>query len=266
MEARLDPTPDQLTLQPRLLKGTIFELLHARIIAGQYAAGEWLRQEDIATQLGVSMTPVREALDLLVSAGLAERIPYRGVRVLQLTPEEIADSYYLRLLLECSAARAAADAITQDQVEELHRLVEQMHGLVTLNDISSQRQLNRQFHMAIAAAAGMPLLTRTYETILNTFPDWMLYEYMFRHPELLASSLEQEYMEHLQIVQALAAHDTEQAEAQAANHIINRAGELETYLQIPAELLRRREQQVRTLLGLQNIPQTLPGASPAPSF
>jgi DNA-binding GntR family transcriptional regulator len=251
MEARLDTS---LTLQPRLLNRTIFELLHARIIAGKYAAGEWLRQEDIASQLGVSMTPVREALDLLVSAGLAERIPYRGVRVLQLAPEEIADSYYLRLLLECSAARAAAQVITPFQVAGLFSLLEQMHGLVTLNDISSQRQLNRQFHMSVTAAAGMPLLTRTYETILNTFPDWMLYEYMFRHPELLADSLEQEYQEHLRLVQALAAHDPDQAVAQAGNHITNRAGELETYLNIPAELLRSREGQVRTLLGLDKIP------------
>ena len=98
------------------------------------------------------------------------------------------------------------------------------------------------------------MLTRTYETILNTFPDWMLYEYMFRHPELLASSLEQEYTEHLQLVQALAAHDPDQAAFQAGNHIINRAGELETYLNIPGELLRRREQQVRALLGLAKIP------------
>ena len=251
MEARIDTS---LTLQPRLLNRTIFELLHARIIAGKYAAGEWLRQEDIASQLGVSMTPVREALDLLVSAGLAERIPYRGVRVLQLAPEEIADSYYLRLLLECSAAQAAAQAITPAQVTDLFGLLEQMRGPLTLNDISSQRQLNRQFHMSITAAAGMPLLTRTYETILNTFPDWMLYEYMFRHPELLADSLEQEYQEHLRLVQALAAHDPDQAVAQAGNHITNRAGELETYLNIPAELLRAREQQVRTLLGLDKIP------------
>lgn len=254
METRLDPTPDQLTLQPRLLNRTIFELLHARIIAGKYAAGEWLRQEDIASQLGVSMTPVREALDLLVSAGLAERIPYRGVRVLQLTPDEIADSYYLRLLLEGSAARLAAQAITPAQLSELSSMLEQMHGQVTLNDISSQRQLNRQFHMSITAAAGMPLLTRTYETILNTFPDWMLYEYMFRHPELLASSLEQEYAEHLQLVQALAAHDPTQAAFQAGRHIINRAVELENFLNVPPQLLRQREQQVRAVLGLENIP------------
>jgi DNA-binding GntR family transcriptional regulator len=82
----------------------------------------------------------------------------------------------------------------------------------------------------------------------------MLYEYMFRHPELLADSLEQEYQEHLRLVQALAAHDPDQAVAQAGNHITNRAGELETYLNIPAELLRARERQVRTLLGLDKIP------------
>ena len=250
MEARLDSTVEPSTLQPRLLKGTIFELLHARIIAGKYTAGEWLRQEEIATQLGVSMTPVREALDLLVSAGLAERIPYRGVRVVKLTPEEIADSYYLRLLLECSAARAAAHAITPAQVKELEELVEQMHRRVTLNEISTQRQLNRQFHMAVATAGGMPLLTKTYETILNTFPDWMLYEYMFRHPELLACSLEQEYAEHHRLVEALAAHDAAQAVFHAGRHIMNRAGELETYLNIPGDLLRQREQQISALLGL----------------
>jgi DNA-binding GntR family transcriptional regulator len=254
LEPLLEPAAPSLALQPRLLKGAIFELLHARIIAGKYAAGEWLRQEEIATQLGVSMTPVREALDLLVSAGLAERIPYRGVRVLQLTPEEIADSYYLRLLLECSAARAAAQAITPAQVDELERLLEQMNGLVTLNEISSQRQLNRQFHIAVAAAAGMPLLTRTYETILNTFPDWMLYEYMFRHPELLASSLEQEYAEHRALVEALGTHNPDQAAFQAGQHIINRAGELETYLNIPHKLLHQRERQIRALLGLEKTP------------
>ena len=253
MEAHLETTPEVLTLQPRLLKGTIFELLHARIIAGKYLAGEWLRQEEIASQLGVSMTPVREALDLLVSAGLAERIPYRGVRVLQLAPEEIAEAYFMRLLLECSAARVAAQAITPPQVAELEKLVEQMHGLVTLNDISSQRQLNRQFHVTVAAATGMPLLVKTYETVLNTFPDWMLYEYMFRHPELLAPSLEQEYREHRQLVQALAAHDAEQAIYQAGRHIMQRASELETYLNIPGELLSQRGQQVCALLGLEQL-------------
>ena len=68
-------------IQKRPLKEDIFNVLHEKIISGVYKPGDWLRQEDIATLLGVSMTPVREGLDLLVSAGLAERVPYRGVRV-----------------------------------------------------------------------------------------------------------------------------------------------------------------------------------------
>jgi len=63
---------EQSTVQHKPLKEEIFEVLHKQIIAGKYAPGDWLRQEDIASQMGVSMTPVREALDLLVAAGLAE--------------------------------------------------------------------------------------------------------------------------------------------------------------------------------------------------
>jgi len=72
-------TEKELTHKP--LKEEIYDALHRQIIAGKYGPGDWLRQEDIATLMCVSMTPVREALDLLVSTGLAERVPYRGVRV-----------------------------------------------------------------------------------------------------------------------------------------------------------------------------------------
>jgi DNA-binding FadR family transcriptional regulator len=74
-------------IQKRPLKEDIFDVLHEKIISGAYKPGDWLRQDDIATQLGVSMTPVREALDLLVSSGLAERVPYRGVRVREISGE-----------------------------------------------------------------------------------------------------------------------------------------------------------------------------------
>ena len=84
-------------IQKRPLKEDIFDVLHAKIISGMYKRGDWLRQEEIATQLGVSMTPVREALDLLVSAGLAERVPYRGVRVREMSEKDVVEAYGLRL-------------------------------------------------------------------------------------------------------------------------------------------------------------------------
>src|SRR3989304_5133030 len=90
------------------LKEELFDALHRQIIAGKYGPGDWLRQEEIATQMGVSMTPVREALDLLVATGLAERVPYRGVRVREMSPKDVADAYGLRLILEALTAREAA--------------------------------------------------------------------------------------------------------------------------------------------------------------
>src|SRR5512143_141982 len=210
--ARLDTIYNTSMLEAALvhrkpLKEEVFEILHGRIVAGQYAAGEWLRQEDISSQLGVSMTPVREALDLLVSAGLAERVPYRGVRVLEPSSKEILNSYGMRLLLESAAVHAAAQNASGTQVAQLRAILEESRTLVELKDMSRQRVLSRQLHSAIVAASGNAQLHRVYTTVLNTFPDWMLYEYQFRHPELLDESMNGEYREHGAIVDAVAMHD-----------------------------------------------------------
>ena len=243
------------TVQRKSLKEEVFEVLHGRIIAGQYSAGEWLRQEDISTRLGVSMTPVREALDLLVSAGLAERVPYRGVRVLEPTSKEILNSYGMRLLLESAAVFAAARSATSAQISELCTILSESRSLVTLNDMSRQRVLSRQLHSAIVAASGNPQLHRIYITVLNTFPDWMLYEYLFRHPELLDQSMNNEYREHGAIVEAVACHDARMAVERTLEHLLNRGRELETYLGIPRDLVQATEKQVLPLLARISKPE-----------
>jgi len=232
-------------VQHKPLKEEIFEVLHRQIIAGKYSPGEWLRQEDIASQMGVSMTPVREALDLLAASGLAERVPYRGVRVLQLSTQEIIESYGLRIMLEPVAAKEAAPRITPRQVEALNEIVEQMRSHVTLNDMSRARQLSREFHMFIVAASGNTLLNKLYNLVANTFPDWMLYEAMFRHPELLENSLAREQAEHAAIVSALACGDPEKAAQKTLEHILHIGKDLEELLDIPAELIRRKEYLVK---------------------
>jgi DNA-binding GntR family transcriptional regulator len=233
--------------QRKPIKDVIFEALHQRIIAGTYEPGEWLRQEEISSQLGVSQTPVREALDLLVSAGLAERVPYRGVRVLQLTAEEIADAYAVRLLLESVAARAAAFSHSPTQAERLFQIAVQTKNLVTLNDMSALRQLNREFHQTVVAAGGNALLSKLYKMMTNTFPDWMLYEYMFRHPELLQPSLAREYEDHTAIAQAVAVGNVELAVQRTRQHIQELSRELVLYLGIPADLLKDKERQLLEL-------------------
>ena len=126
-------------IQKRPLKEDIFDVLHEKIISGLYKPGDWLRQDDIATQLGVSMTPVREALDLLVSSGLAERVPYRGVRVREISAKDVGEAYGLRLVLEAIIAREAARNITRGQVSGLERTIVEMKKHDSLKEMSTAR-------------------------------------------------------------------------------------------------------------------------------
>ena len=245
MNTSLDTQKDLENLQRKSLKEEIFDVLHEKIIAGKVGPGEWLRQDDIATQLGVSMTPVREALDLLVSVGLAERVPYRGVRVPQPSADEIAEAYAMRLLLEAAGARAAALRREQVQVDELKRILSRMKGLLSLNDMSTLRQLSRQFHQSVVAIGGNKTLDRLYEMVMNSFPDWMLYEYLFRHADLLESSLADEYREHMKLVEAIEVGNADLAEQQAIAHIRSLGEDLETFLGISHEVLETKARALR---------------------
>ncbi len=238
------------TVQHKPLKEEIFEALHKQIIAGKYLPGDWLRQEEIASQMGVSMTPVREGLDLLVAAGLAERVPYRGVRVPEMSKNDIVQAYGLRLILEAIAAREAAMHITREQVSALSRTQDELKNQVTLNELSYARQLSREFHRNIVAAAGNNLLSKLYDIVANAFPDWMLYEAMFHHPDLLTESLIDDEKEHRTILNALAKGKPDEAAQKAVDHIVHLGASLEKLLDIPPELLREKERQVLLLIKL----------------
>lgn len=234
------PTTNETENTKRPLKEDIFDALLEKIISGGYKPGDWLRQEDIASQLGVSMTPVREALDLLDAAGLAERVPYRGVRVPQPAHEEIAESYVTRLLLEKAVNRAAALNREQAHVEALKRIVAQSQKLIRLDDMSASRKLSGDFHSTVAEATKNSTLIRVYKVAGNSFPDWMLYQAMFEHPEALEQSVIEEYREHLAIADAIEAQDADLAEQRAMEHIRDIGKQIVMYLGVPQELLDQK--------------------------
>ena len=235
-------------IQKRPLKEDIFDVLHEKILAGIYKPGDWLRQEDIATQLGVSMTPVREGLDLLVSAGLAERVPYRGVRVREMSTKDVVEAYGMRLILEAIIAREAARNITPGQMADLESMLDEMRTHDTLKEVSSERKSSRDFHSAIAEATKNDLLIKLYAVVANAFPDWLLYEALFRYPELISDSMASTYREHVAIVDALKKGDAERAVQKSIEHLLESGKWLEEHLDIPAELLREKEEQVSSLM------------------
>ena len=235
-------------IQKRPLKEDIFDVLHAKIISGVYKPGDWLRQDDLATQLGVSMTPVREALDLLVSTGLAERVPYCGVRVREMSTKDVVEAYGLRLILEALIAREATKNIAHEQLAGLQAMLDEMKKHESLEEIAYARQLSREFHSAIAEASRNDLLIKLYAVVANAFPDWLLYEVLFRKPELLADSMASTYKEHIAIVEALKEGDADKAVQKSIEHVLESGKGLKEYLNIPAELVREKEEQVFLLM------------------
>ncbi|HAE59780.1 MAG TPA: GntR family transcriptional regulator, partial [Anaerolineae bacterium] len=97
--------PPELT-NHRQLRNVVADRLRSAILEGFYKPGEWLRQEKLAQELGVSQMPVREALKELATEGLIEHVPYRGVRVIAFSPDDVGDLYAHRAFLEGRAARA----------------------------------------------------------------------------------------------------------------------------------------------------------------
>src|SRR5919198_2007479 len=111
--------------------------LQAQVASGKLPLGSWLRQDHLAAELGVSRTPIREALRLLSARGVVELIPNRGARVRLPRLREIREAYVLRAELEGLAAQLAADLATHDQLDRL-------------------RDAERLFEDAVAAFAQAP--------------------------------------------------------------------------------------------------------------
>ena len=201
-----------------------------------------------ATSLGVSMTPVREALDLLVATGLAERVPYRGVRVREMITKDVVEAYGLRMILEAMIAQEAAKNITPEQVKVLEKMLAEMGKYRSLKDVSHIRQLSREFHSIIAESSNNDLLIKVYAVVANAFPDWLLYEAIFRKPELLKSSMDDMQREHTAILDALKKRDPDKAIQKSIEHLMESGKWLADYLDVPVELIREKEEQASFLL------------------
>lgn len=133
-----------------------FAYIKQRLLSGELAAGERVTEEGLARDLGISRTPVREAIRMLVADGFLHFKPNSGAYVAHWTDEEIRQAYDLRALLESEIAAAAALAITPAELQALEALQERIDAAAAgRGDAALRRRsaLNREFHSAIAAAS-----------------------------------------------------------------------------------------------------------------
>ncbi len=201
----------------------VAERIRAEILEGRLKPGEWLRQERLAQEHGVSQMPVREALKRLAAEGLVEHVPYRGVRVVEFSSADVQDLYACRAFIEGMAARFAARSISDEDVAELRTLAARMAECPIPEELHEYRELNRRFHEAIFRASGRSFLVRTLAQLWAAFPT-MLWSNVPRVATGSDPSRDQpDLEEHAAIVDALAAHDPKAAE-RAVRHHIEEAG------------------------------------------
>jgi DNA-binding GntR family transcriptional regulator len=197
--------------------GEAYEKLRMGIISGSLAGGERLGEVDLAENLGISRTPIREALRRLASEGLVEIIPNRGARVATWANEDLDEIYRLRAHLEGYAAASAAARIDESTVKELTDLCEAMEaceGRRTTKDLDRITTLNARFHAKILDAASSPRLAN----LLSSVVEVPLVFRAFRRysPEALSRSMGH----HRDLVAALSAQDGAWASAVMQSHIL----------------------------------------------
>lgn len=148
-------TPSAPEVFPPASRQTAYTALRARIAAGQLSPGTWLREASLAAELGLSRTPVREALRTLAAEGLVELVHNRGARVVPWTADDVDETYRLRALLEGEAAGLAARRASAEHVAAMALAQERYERSIEAGAPAVERAgCNDAFHAAVVAASG----------------------------------------------------------------------------------------------------------------
>ena len=234
-----------ITKQHQSLAELTYQTIRDMILSGEYQPGDWLRQEQLAQQLEVSYTPIRQALDWLVADGLAEHVSHKGVRLAIIDEIEIAEAYSLRLLLVPILARVAAENRSTDEIKHLQDILDLLEKTTSLDNMRDRRGLNREFHKTISESAGFKTLERLSEIVWNRFPDWMFYEGLYKEPDSITKRFTREDKEHREILKSIINQNPQLAMDLSKDHIKAFMKEdLMDVFNIPGDVLDKMEKQM----------------------
>lgn len=197
----------------RSLSSKVFKYVRLGIIEGRYKSGDFLIETRLASELGVSRTPVREALRQLELEDLVECIPNRGVIVKGISSEDIDDIYTIRLQLEGLAAYWASQRIKPSQLNRLEEIIELMELYTRRNNSTNLARLDTEFHEIIFTAAN----SRSLKHILVWLHQNIQYA---RQSSLMSPSrTPKSFEEHKMIFTALETGEADLAKAYMERHI-----------------------------------------------
>ena len=197
------------------LRDVVFNTLRQAILRGELKPGERLMEIQLANKLGVSRTPVREAISKLELEGLVLMVPRKGAEVAEITEKSLKDVLEVRKALEELAVQLACEKITKEDIQELEKAGEDFKKVLKSRDITEIAEADVRFHDVIYMATDNQKLI----SLLNNFREQMYryrVEYLKKeevHTQLIA--------EHDAIVESVAKRDKERATSIVCQHIDN---------------------------------------------
>ena len=210
------PIDFEVTMNEYLpLRDVVFNTLRRAILRGELKPGERLMEIQLANKLGVSRTPIREAIRKLELEGLVLMIPRKGAEVAEITEKNLRDVLEVRCALEELAVQLACDRIERNRIRELHAAAAHFRDILDSDDITQIAAADEAFHDVIFKATGNERLIQ----LLNNLREQMYrcrIEYLKKkecYPQLLK--------EHATIMKAIEEHDKEKATRITGQHINN---------------------------------------------
>jgi DNA-binding GntR family transcriptional regulator len=193
------------------LRRVVLEEIRRRIIAGVYAPGERVFEDQIAADLDVSRNPVREALQALAGEGFIELEPRRGARVAVVSQAQAGELFEVREVLEGLVASLAATRRTEAEVAAMRAVVEEGCDAAEAGNLADLPALNTRFHTLLAMTARNEMLAETIERLRHLI-EWI-------YSQRIAQRAPRSWREHSLIVDAIAGGDADTAERVARAHI-----------------------------------------------
>lgn len=195
----------------RTTTNIVADEIRQRILSGQLKEGEQIRQEAIATELGVSRIPVREALRQLEAEGLITLVSHKGAEVTRLEPSEIAELFEIRMMLESSMFGLAIDKIAERDLKAAEALIEDMRNDAAIEEWGT---LNWQFHETLYRPAERPATAKILRRVHDNID-----RYVRLQITLTQDGKELAHQQHQELVDAARAKDHEKGLALLNSHI-----------------------------------------------
>ena len=221
-----------------------YRTIRSQIFGGLYKAGDRLKEEELAEQIGVSRTPIREALRRLNAEHIVEFAPNHGACVANWSSDDIDEIYALRGLLECHVARRAAERISVEEIASLDTIQDEIEAAAasgTKEDLDRVAELNHRFHNILLRAARSDRVAMILSWLIDI--PVMLRTYHAYSPRDMARSLNH----HRELIEALKSRNVVWAEAVMAAHVnaarmvlANRPHDEVETVEAPLEPPRRR--------------------------